>query len=106
MYNLGCYYLDVGFLDLHPSNGIMRCDHTLLINFQSEYIRSISYVQSKFYCSLALADGNQGNRIREKTLMFSPTVLSGLFPYDTQCSQLVSLWFNGDFNSHKRHAVP
>ena len=36
------------------------------------------FVGAKFYCSRALADGNQHIRIREKTLEFSSIVLSTL----------------------------
>jgi len=39
------------------------------------------FVGVEFYCPQALADGNQGILVREKTLEFSSTVLSTLFPY-------------------------
>jgi len=37
------------------------------------------FVGAKFYCPYALADSNQGIRIKEKTLEFSSTVLSTIF---------------------------
>jgi len=37
------------------------------------------FVGAKFYCTHALADGNQHLRIREKTLEFSSKVLSTLY---------------------------
>jgi len=39
------------------------------------------FVGAKFYCPHALADGNQNIRIMQKTLEFSPAVLSTLSPY-------------------------
>ena len=39
------------------------------------------FVDAKFYCPNALADGDQCIQIGKKTLQFSSTVLSTLSPY-------------------------
>ena len=65
----------IRFTAIRPTQVISRASRHL-------QLRTAGFCwRAKFYCSHALADGNQRIVIREKTLEFSSTVLSTLSPY-------------------------